>query len=60
MATGARGEIEVFSCVDPVSLIGVISRWFQDVGFAFESYETPAQREDRVEKTITPYSINFL
>lgn len=29
MATGARCEIEVFSCVDPVSPIRVISRWFQ-------------------------------
>lgn len=44
MATGARSEIEVFSCVDPVSPIGVISRWFQYIGFAFKSYETPAEK----------------
>lgn len=44
MAAGARREIEVFSCVDPVSPIRVISRWFQYVGFAFERYEAPAGR----------------
>lgn len=44
MAAGARREIEVFSCVDPVIPIRVISRWFQYVGFAFERYETPAER----------------
>lgn len=40
MATGARSKMEEFSCVDPVSPIGVISRWFQYKGFAFKSYET--------------------
>lgn len=45
MATGARCKIEVFSCVDPVSPIRVISRWFQYIGFAFKSYETSAERK---------------
>lgn len=44
MAAGTRSKIEVFSCVDPVSPIRVISRWFQYIGFAFKRYETPAER----------------
>lgn len=47
MATGARSETEVLSCVDPVSPIRVIGRRLQHVRFAFERYETPAEREEQ-------------
>lgn len=53
MAAGARSKIEVFSCVDPVSPIRVISRWFHDIGFAFKRYETPAERGRRAWKDLS-------
>ena len=58
VATGARSEIEVFSCVDPVSPIGVISRWFQYEGFAFKSYETP-EETGKVRRGASSYSVHF-
>lgn len=53
MAAGARREIEMFSCVDPVSPIRVIRRWFQYVGFAFKRYEASAERAEEVHGKIS-------
>lgn len=36
VAAGARGEPEVFGGVDPVSAVGAVRRWFQDVGRVFK------------------------
>lgn len=45
MATGARSDTEVISCVDPVSPVRVNGRWFQYVGFVFKRYEASAEKE---------------
>lgn len=50
VATGARGNIEVFGCVDPVSPIVVIIGRFQYIGFVFKRYESPGEIERERER----------